>query len=554
MSDDKKAKSATTTVLELGLLAGVGGWFCVSSLMAILGHAPQGALAQATATVIAALGVWPTFLASLSLAGIGAWSFLATRDVGAFRHALGVLFVGAGLSIALGPFSSSLGSLGGTVGDVVPSFVAGRLGVALAVGLGLAVILAAAWLLWVPAEDGFSAKPGEQRPVRAAAHPEACGVSPAEAEALVADVPRAAAVPSAVRTPSSADDIRNQGGVPSGARPLQKLHERHAPEVHHQADPGRGQAASAGRPADELARPDLAATGTPPAGPSHGGGPKPTQAAEPAALSEGVRPLADFAPDVADRPIWESAGADPAAGAFAAEDAAADEAGWADAADLPPAAWEEIADAYEPPVDDVLDLEQDSGPVADVLEDDAEEVDEELAEPEEALAEDDEDRAADEPLAAQAPSDPEVVLQPRAKPSAHVQQSSLFPDAAAEDEPAPVEIPRAAPAVAPPARAPKAPKTPKAAHTANAGAAPAPPSVARSDGPEDLIHAAASLILDENRVAVSMLQRRFELDFEAATAVLDVLQERGLIGPYLGGKTRDILMTREEWTAHAHGV
>ena len=44
-----------------------------------------------------------------------------------------------------------------------------------------------------------------------------------------------------------------------------------------------------------------------------------------------------------------------------------------------------------------------------------------------------------------------------------------------------------------------------------------------------------------------MLQRTFELDFKQATAMLDQLQEAGLIGPYLGGQRRDILLTAEEW-------
>jgi hypothetical protein len=62
-----------------------------------------------------------------------------------------------------------------------------------------------------------------------------------------------------------------------------------------------------------------------------------------------------------------------------------------------------------------------------------------------------------------------------------------------------------------------------------------------------LVFDAGCLVLEENRVAVSMLQRRFSLDFDQACAVLDRLQAEGLIGAYMGGRTRDILLTREEW-------
>jgi len=68
-----------------------------------------------------------------------------------------------------------------------------------------------------------------------------------------------------------------------------------------------------------------------------------------------------------------------------------------------------------------------------------------------------------------------------------------------------------------------------------------------TDVDEGLLYEAGLMILERERVAVSMLQREFKLDFEQSTKLLDALQERGLIGPYLGGRHRDILLTREEW-------
>jgi len=64
---------------------------------------------------------------------------------------------------------------------------------------------------------------------------------------------------------------------------------------------------------------------------------------------------------------------------------------------------------------------------------------------------------------------------------------------------------------------------------------------------EELLAVSGQLFLDEGRVAVSLIQRRFDLDFQAACEVLDGLQEAGLIGPYKGGQQRDILLTQEEW-------
>ena len=55
------------------------------------------------------------------------------------------------------------------------------------------------------------------------------------------------------------------------------------------------------------------------------------------------------------------------------------------------------------------------------------------------------------------------------------------------------------------------------------------------------------LFIDRGRVAVSMLQRQYSMEFDDACKVLDDLQNMGLIGPYLGGQRRDILLTREAW-------
>ena len=68
-------------------------------------------------------------------------------------------------------------------------------------------------------------------------------------------------------------------------------------------------------------------------------------------------------------------------------------------------------------------------------------------------------------------------------------------------------------------------------------------------GSSSNLYEAGLLILEENRVAVSMLQRRFSIDFDEACVLLDKLQELGLIGPYVGGRNREILLSLEDWTA-----
>jgi len=62
------------------------------------------------------------------------------------------------------------------------------------------------------------------------------------------------------------------------------------------------------------------------------------------------------------------------------------------------------------------------------------------------------------------------------------------------------------------------------------------------------------LFVERGRVAVSMLQRQYGMEFDDACKVLDELQDLGLIGPYLGGQRRDILLTRDQWLEKAGAV
>lgn len=73
------------------------------------------------------------------------------------------------------------------------------------------------------------------------------------------------------------------------------------------------------------------------------------------------------------------------------------------------------------------------------------------------------------------------------------------------------------------------------------------PAAARTSERSALLAEIGCLFIDRKRVAVSMLQRQYSMEFDDACRVLDELQDMGLLGPYLGGQRRDILLTREQW-------
>lgn len=62
-----------------------------------------------------------------------------------------------------------------------------------------------------------------------------------------------------------------------------------------------------------------------------------------------------------------------------------------------------------------------------------------------------------------------------------------------------------------------------------------------SDPDEDMITAATLLVRQENKATASMLQRRIKIGYSKACRLMDLLEERGVVGPYKGAEPRDVL-------------
>jgi S-DNA-T family DNA segregation ATPase FtsK/SpoIIIE len=79
----------------------------------------------------------------------------------------------------------------------------------------------------------------------------------------------------------------------------------------------------------------------------------------------------------------------------------------------------------------------------------------------------------------------------------------------------------------------------------------APPTVEHDDeefdpDEDDLLVDAAELVLETGSASVSMLQRRLRVGYTRAGRLIDMLERRGIVGPYEGSKPRQIAVRPED--------
>jgi S-DNA-T family DNA segregation ATPase FtsK/SpoIIIE len=67
-----------------------------------------------------------------------------------------------------------------------------------------------------------------------------------------------------------------------------------------------------------------------------------------------------------------------------------------------------------------------------------------------------------------------------------------------------------------------------------------------AEADDELFESAVKLIVSGGSASTSMLQRRFKIGYTRAARLVDLMEQRGIVGPLDGAKPRDILVTRDQ--------
>jgi S-DNA-T family DNA segregation ATPase FtsK/SpoIIIE len=64
---------------------------------------------------------------------------------------------------------------------------------------------------------------------------------------------------------------------------------------------------------------------------------------------------------------------------------------------------------------------------------------------------------------------------------------------------------------------------------------------------DELLAQAVKILIESGHASISMLQRRLHIGYARAARLIDMMEQRGIVGGYEGSKPRSILMTLDQY-------
>lgn len=81
-----------------------------------------------------------------------------------------------------------------------------------------------------------------------------------------------------------------------------------------------------------------------------------------------------------------------------------------------------------------------------------------------------------------------------------------------------------------------------------------PEPIANTSNGDELLTAAVEVILETGKASIPTLQRHLGLGYARAARIMDEMEDKGFVGPFTGSAPRQILITKEQWSAQQNGT
>ena len=67
------------------------------------------------------------------------------------------------------------------------------------------------------------------------------------------------------------------------------------------------------------------------------------------------------------------------------------------------------------------------------------------------------------------------------------------------------------------------------------------------DEGDEMLPQAIEVVVEAGMASTSLLQRKLKLGYARAARIMDMMEQRGVIGPFEGSKPRKVLVTKQHW-------